>query len=338
MTLQLDSSLLGALRCFEVAARHLNFTKAAVETHLTQSAVSQQVRNLEDRLGYPLFVRQARGLALTHRGRELATATTRCLAELSRTLQQLDQTDLPLHVNCSPSFALQWLMPRLTDYQQSHPNHPVRLKADFHGLDLDAMLTGDIDVAIRYDPNAYDPAFSRELMPEYLVAVCTPEYLAGHEGLRNGELTRGVTFLHDAEPWEGAPAFIEWQTWTNAIQPEWTAHIAGPQFNLASLAIAAALNHQGIAIGRTALIDDELRNGRLFKVIDRYAAAPARYVLLNRTRDDTRTAKFVSWIEAECQRFSSEHSDDGCVFRRSRTEISVDVEQGFRWKMNARFG
>ncbi|RFU44897.1 LysR substrate-binding domain-containing protein [Paraburkholderia sp. DHOC27] len=312
-TLQLDSSLLGALRCFEVAARHLNFTKAAAETHLTQSAVSQQIRNLEDRLGYPLFVRQARGLVLTHRGGELAVAATRCLAELSHTLQRLAQSDLPLHVNCSPSFALQWLMPRLSEYQQNSPDYPVRLKADFHGLDLNAMLASEIDVAIRYDPNAYDSGFARELMPEHLVVVGTPAYLARHEGLRNGELTEGVTFLHDAEPWEGAPAFIEWQTWTSAIQPGWTAHIAGPQFNLASLAIAAALNHQGIAIGRTALIEDELRSGRLVKVIDRHVVAPARYVLLNRTPDDTRTATFVSWIEAECQRFASGHSGDGRV-------------------------
>jgi DNA-binding transcriptional LysR family regulator len=303
MNYALDASLLGALRCFETAAHHLSFTQAAAATNLTQSAISQQIRSLEDRLGYPLFIRRGRGLVLTHKGNVLAKAVTECFADLSRTLQQLDLSHLPLNVNCLPSFALQWLMPRLTDFHRMHANCSVRLNAEFHILDFRSMLNAEIDVAIRYDPVEYDPALVQKLMPEYLVAVGTPEYLASHPSVTQGKLANDVVLLHDGAPWDGAPEFIEWHTWAKACMPQWTERLAGPQFNLASLSIAAALNHQGLAMGRIALIQDELRSGRLVKVSDSCIKAPASYVLLSRSPSEKRTALFASWLTQECRKF-----------------------------------
>ncbi|MCC8396901.1 LysR family transcriptional regulator [Paraburkholderia sp. MMS20-SJTR3] len=308
MLMQLDSSLLGALRCFETAARLLSFTKAAHALNLTQSAVSQQIRHLEARLGYPLFVREPRKLKLTANGAVLFDTTAKALAEINRTLRQLAFERAPLQVNCLPSLALHWLMPRLTEFHRQQPDVSVRLQAEFQTLDRHAMDADQIDVAVRYDPGHYRHVQADVLMDEYLVAVATPEYLARHPRFAKGLAFDGAVLLHDASPWAGAAQFIEWRTWLEALRPDWLGHLDGPQFNLASLAVSAALNHQGVALGRSALIQDELESGRLIDVFGRHVRAPARYMLLSRRPDDERVAVFSTWIKAECERFERERA------------------------------
>lgn len=303
--MQLDSSVLGALRCFEAAGRLLSFTRAAESLNLTQSAVSQQIRQLEDRLGYLLFLRQPRSLKLTPKGEALFETTTRALDDIQQTIRRLDLPNAPLQVNCLPSFALQWLMPRLTEFHRQQPDVSVRLKAEFQALDRQAMDAEDIDVAVRYDPIRYNRLQADVLLDEYLIAVATPEYLTRHPGLSSGVSLDGVVLLHDASPWVGAAEFVEWRTWLEAFHPAWIAHLDGPQFNLSSLAIGAALNHQGVAMGRTALVYDELMSGRLVNVFGRHVRAPARYVLLSRRPDDPRVAIFSSWLKAEFARFDT---------------------------------
>ncbi|KVF22496.1 LysR family transcriptional regulator [Burkholderia vietnamiensis] len=301
--MHLDSSTLGALRCFEAAARLLSFTQAARSLSLTQSAVSQQIRLLEERLGYRLFVRQARGLELTDKGAVLFETTSRALGDIQATLQRLGLSNSPLQVSCLPSFALQWLMPRLADFHRQETDVLVRLKAEFQGINRQAMHADDIDIAIRYDPSTYSEVQADVLLDEYLVAVATPEYLASHPGFAAGSSLDGITLLHDASPWDGAAEFIEWRTW---MQENWShkmPRLDGPQFNFSSLALAAALNHQGVTMGRTALVHDDILSGRLRIAFGKPIKAPARYVLLSREPDDRRTAIFSRWIQAECQRF-----------------------------------
>jgi len=303
--MQLDSSVLGALRCFEAAGRLLSFTKAAESLSLTQSAVSQQIRHLEDRLGYVLFVRQPRNLKLTPKGEALFETTTRALHEIQQTIQRLGLPNAPLQVNCLPSYALQWLMPRLTEFHREQPDVSVRLKAEFQALDRQSMEAEDIDVAVRYDPVRYSQLQADVLLDEYLIPVATPEYLTQHPGLSDGASLDGVVLLHDASPWAGAAEFVEWRTWLEAFHPTWIAHLEGPQFNLSSLAISAALNHQGVAMGRTALVYDEIRSGRLVNVFGKHVRAPARYMLLSRNPEDRRTTIFSTWLKAECARFDN---------------------------------
>jgi LysR family glycine cleavage system transcriptional activator len=300
----LDSSLLGGLRCFEVAARLLSFTKAAAELSLTQGAVSQHVRHLEDRLGYALFTRQHRALSLTQKGATLFDCTRSAFLGIEKTLNHLGQSNAPLQINCSPSFALQWLMPRLVEFHRLHTDIPVRLKAEFQTLDRQSMLAEDIDVAIRFDPGQYETMRATPILHEYLLPVATPEYLAERPEFAEGRSLKGINLLHDFSPWDGAPEFIEWRTWLEAARPEWLAAVAGPQFNLASLAISAALNHQGVAVARTALVYEELEHGRLIKVFDRLVPAPARYILLTEREDDARVIAFSNWLMDECHRFS----------------------------------
>ncbi|MCY1208371.1 Glycine cleavage system transcriptional activator [compost metagenome] len=303
--MQLDSSVLGALRCFEAAGRLLSFTKAAESLSLTQSAVSQQIRHLEGRLGYVLFVRQPRNLRLTPKGEALFETTTRALHEIQQTIQRLGLPNAPLQVNCLPSYALQWLMPRLTEFHREQPDVSVRLKAEFQALDRQSMEAEDIDVAVRYDPVRYSQLQADVLLDEYLIPVATPEYLTQHPGLSDGASLDGVVLLHDASPWVSAAEFVEWRTWLEAFHPTWIAHLEGPQFNLSSLAISAALNHQGVAMGRTALVYEEIRSGRLVNVFGKHVRAPARYMLLSRNPEDRRTTIFSTWLKAECARFDT---------------------------------
>lgn len=304
--MQLHPSILANLRCFEVAARLLNFTKAAQALNLTQSAVSQQIRHLEENLGYPLFVRRHRSLILTDKGKVLFECASRTFLDIEQTLRRLEPSDAPLQVNCLPSFALQWLMPRLSDFQHLHPAIAVRLKAEFQTLDLHAMQADDIDVAIRFDPGQYGNLQAERILDEYLMPVATPQFLSEHPAFAAGQSLQGVTLLHDATPWSGAPEFIEWRTWMEAERPDWLAELGGIQFNLASLAIGAALNHQGVAMARTALVLDEIKSGRLVKVFDRLVPSAAHYMLLTQRAEDRRTAAFSLWLKEECHRFNDE--------------------------------
>lgn len=303
MPIQLDSSVLGALRCFEEAGRLLSFTKAAAALNLTQSAVSQQIRHLEERLGYRLFDRQARGLALTAKGATLWTATSKALLGINHTLKLLAVWDTPLQISCLPSFALQWLMPRLSAFQRVQPQLALRLTAEYQSLDRVTMEAGGIEAAVRYDPIDYPSLHAETILDEYLVAVATPAYLARHPVIAEGVCPSGVVLIDDAEAWDGAPEFIEARTWVEGLHPSWKEHLTGPRYNLSALAIGAALNEQGIAVIRSSLVYDELSSGRLVKVLGRHVAAPARYVLLSKPSNDPRVRAFAEWLKAECQRF-----------------------------------
>lgn len=302
--MQFDPSIFSSLRTFDFAARLLSFTKAAEMLNITQSAVSQQIRHLEARLGYPLFVRHRGRLSLTQHGQSLFNTSSRAFQEIERTLTRLSAKGSVLQVSCLPSFALEWLMPRLPDFHRHNPGSVVRLRAEFpDALSSQAIREGNVDAAIRLDPRDREETDAEPILDEYLFPVATPEYLARHPAFASGRSLRGITLLHDAMPWEGAPEFIEWSTWLKLKRPDWLSELDGIQFNLGSLAVRAAQNHQGVAMARTALVAEEIRSGRLVNVFNCHALSPARYVLLTDHRDDPDFCKFTQWLRQECQRF-----------------------------------
>lgn len=306
MATDIDASILGSLRCFEAAARHLNFTRAAAALHLTQSAVSQQIRILEDRLGFPLFARHPRGLKLTPEGHLLFESVRTAFAEIGATLHHLGSVNPTLQVNCLPSLALHWLVPRLGDFYRQHPNVSVRLTADLRELDPQTMREEAVDLGIRYEPYRRDSE-AEVLMAEYLFPVATPEYLARYPAFAAGQSCEGVVFLHDASPWVAAPEYCEWQLWLTAEYPEWLPKMPGPEFNMASLMISAALNHQGVALGRTAIVADELESGRLVDVFSKPVRAAANYILLEGNSKHPHSAMFRRWISSQFKQFEHLH-------------------------------
>ena len=304
MAMQFDPSIFGGLRTFEVAARVLSFTKAAEILNITQSAVSQQIRHLEQRLGYPLFIRHHGRLSLTQHGQVLFDASARAFQDIERALTRLGTEGSVLQVSCLPSFALEWLGPRLPDFHQANPGLVVRLKAEFpHALNRQAIRESGVDAAIRLDPRDKEENDAEPILDEYLLPVATPEYLAQHPEFASGQSMRGITLLHDGMPWEGAPEFIEWRTWLALNRPDWLPGLEGIQFNLGSLAIRAALNHQGVAMARTALVGGEIRSGRLVNVFNSHVLSPAHYVVLTEHHDNPDLYRFKQWLQQECQRF-----------------------------------
>lgn len=301
---KVDASLLGALRSFTVAAKLLSFTRAADALSLTQSAISQQMRQLERRLGYPLFVRGHRSLALTSEGVTLLAGAQRAFDEIESTLASISNSATPVKVGCCPSFALHWLVSRLSQYHQHDERNPVQLMAEFGALGVATDNITEIDLAIRYCVEIPGTSGNRAgLFDEWLIPVATPAYVQRNPTLADGRLDASCVLLHDAFAWPGAEASAEWQAWMQAIRPDWLPFVNGPSFNLASMAYSAALNHQGVAIGRASLILDELADGRLVPLLPVAVRSPASYWTVTRHRESPSVGVFEAWLATQAAQF-----------------------------------
>ncbi|WP_225197251.1 LysR substrate-binding domain-containing protein [Gluconobacter oxydans] len=294
-----STSVLGALRSFHVVATKLSFTRAAADLCVTQGAVSQQIRLLEEHLGLKLFIRSARTLTLTGKGEALHKVMTRVFLDTEAILEELQTPDTPLQISCSPSFALHWLTPRLADFNARYPHVPVRLVAEFQDLDCDELARGRIDIAIRYDPKKYNDVAAEDLLDEFIIPVSTPLFAEKAQPLE----IRNVHLLHDNEPWTGAPEYCEWNDWIETSAEDHKCTFDGTQFNLSSLALGSALKNQGMAMGRMALVYDDIISGRLVFPFGRAIPARARYVLICRDAVDRRVNIFANWLRTECAHF-----------------------------------
>ena len=320
--------LLTALPCFEACARHLSFTRAAHELNVTAGAVSQQIRQLEDRIGRPLFNRLARNVSLTPAGETLLSAVNGSFAQLSLALADIDQPGGPLRLSCSPSFAMLWLMPRLKDFYRAHPGIDIRLVAEFQNLDRASFAAGQIDAAIRYDITDYKGMEVVPLMEEVLFPVASPGFIAQHADAVGRRAFEALPLLQDTFPWEGARPDVEWRTWregtaahgvlANSAAPgasaasaasaiaatPVTAQVPPQDFNLFMMALSAARNHQGICMARGALVRDDLASGALVDFTGTAVQSPASYNLLHARADDPRVQVFGKWLQAETAAFA----------------------------------
>jgi LysR family transcriptional regulator, glycine cleavage system transcriptional activator len=275
----LTSSTLASVRFFAVAARLLSFKKAAIELHVTQGAVSQHIKQLEDALGCKLFFRLPRQIMLTEEGRQFALAVERSLDEIERAAAAIGtaRKTASIRVRAGPSFALRWLVPRLGDFYARHENISLFVAAAYGYFD---PAHREFDLAIELIKGKLPQLQSEVLMDEYLVPVCSPVFLAKHEFLKKpGDLSR-CTLLHDAHAWTGAEPHSEWRHWLRAVGAETVDCTQGQLFSLAHMSIEAALTHQGVAMGRTALIRELLDTGRLVMPFNRPVKSPMKYCLL----------------------------------------------------------
>lgn len=307
----LNASVLSWLRCFEAAARCGSFTNAASELFLTQGAISQQVRELERRLGCSLFDRMPRQLKLTREGKALAAVVTRSLDDLEAVLKtlHLEQTRGDLTLSCYSSFALLWLMPRIGAFFRQHPLVDLRVSAEFHALEKATLLREGIDAAIRYDPGRYHDLEATPLLSEYLVPVASPDFVQAHSTLSDPAELDGSLLLHDATAWPGARQEEEWQCWLEAAGVRGLALNRGRRFNLSQLALSAALEGQGIAMGRTALAMEYLGQGRLVPLFPLAVKSPACYHLVSAAQPHGLVATLAQWLRLECAAFEQRRLD-----------------------------
>lgn len=248
---------LNSLRAFEAVARLKSFKKAADELSVTQSAVSHQVKTLEDWAGITLFRREGRHAVPTDPGQAYAAAIGPALDAIDQATRRLLMSDPQkgwLTVAMLPSFASKWLLPRLAAFRTLHPEIDVWIStwAD----DMIAFGSGEADVAIRYGDGDWEGVHTTRFMTEELFPVCAPQLLLGPHPLKDPQDLKHHTLLHD-ELTQGWPAWLGAAGVTD-IDPE-----RGPGFDDSALLIQAAIGGMGVALGRSALVQTDLEAGRL---------------------------------------------------------------------------
>jgi LysR family glycine cleavage system transcriptional activator len=305
MQIRLTPSLLAWLRCFEATARCRSFTKAASELCITQGAVSQQVKLLEEWLQRPLFLRTPRALIATPEGQWLSVVLRESFQAIESTLGQLRTVpdDRPLTLSCAPSFAMGWLTPRLGDLFRAHPQVGLRVVGEFHALDRERMERDDVAAAVRFDLGVYVDLQATVFLDEWLLPVATPAFMAAHPELRSAGDLKAPLLLHDTSPWAGAGPFEEWAHWLQANGAAVPELAQGHHFNLSQMAVGAALAGQGIAMGRAALVLDELSSGRLVMPFGQPVRSRADYCFVTPMTPTPRTVLIHEWIAAEAERF-----------------------------------
>ena len=310
MDIRLSPSLLAWLRSFDAAARHGSFTKAAAELCITQGAVSQQVKQLEDWLRRPLFLRTPRALVSTPEGKWLAVVLRESFDAIESTLAQMRQPPeaATATLSCSPSFAMSWLTPRLGDFFRQHPAAGLRVFGEFHTLDRTRMVRDGVEAAVRFDLGGYRDLSATVFLDEWLIPVASPAFLDRHPGITRPQDLRGEWLLHDGSAWEGADTYEEWQHWfaqRNATPPLWAG---GQQFNLSQLALGAALAGQGIAMGRAALVLQDVKAGRLVPLLGPCVPSRAAYSFVTTTHPSPVMQMVRDWLADEAQRFCGERA------------------------------
>jgi len=283
---------LDLLAAFEAAARHLSFTRAGAERFVTQSAMSRQIKALEDELGVALFRRRHRALALTEAGVRLQATCQSVLAQLHATVSEIRAPALRevLSLTTTPGLASLWLIPRLPRFTRMHPGIDVRLDATFERRDL---RRDGFDLAVRYGPSGGE---GRPLFRESMQPVCSPRLLEpGGPPLGAPRDLRLHTLLQVAAM-AGAGMPLEWSPWLQAVgladlQPASTLSFSGY-----GEAIAAALAGQGVAIGRRPLVDALLASGQLVTPFADVASSSRTYALV--IEPSARTRPAVRALEA----------------------------------------
>ncbi|MBK9134943.1 MAG: LysR family transcriptional regulator [Betaproteobacteria bacterium] len=250
----------GALRAFDAVAHHLNFRAAAEQLHLTQPAVSRQIKSLEDELGAVLFVRGTRKVELTGAGTSLWRVVAPFLEQLDGTVRQLRSRErrAPVTVTTFPSFASLWLLPRLATFQQAHPDIDIRISAADALVELDDP---EIDVGLRYCHPKDAPTGSTLMFGEVMTPVASPALLARVPLKKPADLVRHTLLEEDDH--RPSAAYLTWHHWLREKAPPRLAPSAWVYLNFTYQQIQAALAGQGVALARLAMVSEALERGDL---------------------------------------------------------------------------
>lgn len=289
MTARLPS--LNGLRAFEAAARHLSFTKAAQELNVTQTAISHQIRRLEEELGLRLFIRQSRALALTPQAAEYLPNIRAAFQDLRTATDRLlrNGNDRVLTISTLTSLAVKWLLPRLSTFQEKHPDIDVRITTSTEVVDF---RSSNVDAAIRYGRGQWPGVHAEWLMAEHLFPVCSPKLLTGARALKQPEDLARATLLHTSTTRD------DWRVWlTAAGLPIQIAQNPSLTFDLAFMTVQAAIDGLGVAMGHTAYVADDIANGRLVVPFDISAPSAGYYFVVPEDRPVTPAiGAFRDWL------------------------------------------
>ena len=289
---------LNGLRAFEAAARHLSFTQAASELNVTQTAISHQIKRLEQELGVRLFIRQNRALALTAQASEYLPGVRAAFNDLRLATDRLlrREDDHVLTVSTLASLAAKWLLPRLSAFQEAHPGIEVRISTSPHLVDFDREA---VDMAVRYGHGKWPGLRADWLMADEVFPVCSPALLKGGRPLRCPEDLRDHVLLHTSNANSD-----DWRLWlTAAGLPSNLSKQPGITFDLIFMTIQAAIDGIGVAMGRTSYVQDDITKGRLVVPFKIALPADAGFYLVSPQgrRDPPKLAAFREWLVGSAQ-------------------------------------
>ncbi len=298
-----DLPSLDLLKGFEAAARTLSFTRVAAELFVTQSAISRQVKTLEDQLGVALFRRRHRELRLTDAGQTLYKTTGEVLRMLREATLRLGRPSQGvLTVTTMVSFASLWLVPRLNDFRRLHPQIEVRISAANEFKDLERE---GIDVAIRYCAPRAAGRGAERLFGERVFPVCAPALLAGRELGSPRDLARMVLLHYEDSP--RTLPWLSWDVWLDLVGASDVKPAGALRFSHYDQVIQAALGGQGVALGRSPLVARWLRDGKLVQPFGkRYPSSPAEsrayfIVLAEGAQTRAEVAAFSGWLREQAR-------------------------------------
>ena len=301
-----------ALRAFEAAARRQSLSRAAEALSLTHGAISHQIKALEAALNVRLIERAGRGIRLTEEGERLAARLRGALAEIEDALREASQRSNPrqLRVSVTPSFAARWLLPRLGRFIAQHKDIDVDVRSNMALIDF---RRDDADVAIRYGLGNWPDVKAELLMSDTFFPVCSPRLAARPN--RPQDLARFTLLRSDDE---------SWKPWFDAVGLDWPEPSRGPIFNDSSLMLQAAAEGQGIALARSTLVGNDLRNGLLVRLFDIDVPGPRKFYLVYppRLAASPKLALFRAWLLAEIARDAATESADARRARASPRRVS----------------
>jgi LysR family transcriptional regulator, glycine cleavage system transcriptional activator len=249
---------LAALRAFEAAARHQNFSRAAEEVHVTHGAISNQVRALEEELGVALFTRHGKRIAITAEGERFAAILREALGDIAAAADALraDAKQTRLTITALPSFAARWLSPRLGRFIEQHPDLEVMLQSSNHLTDF---VRESVDVGIRFGRGNYPGLTVEKLMDDCYYPMASPRFNGGKLPRTPQKLVRSTLLRCEGEPW---------LPWFRAAGLDWAEPTGGLVFQDSSMLVRAAAEGHGIALARHVIALTELASGELVRLFD----------------------------------------------------------------------
>jgi len=290
---------LNSLRAFEASARHLSFVVAANELHVTPAAVSHQVKRLERYLRVPLFRRLPRGLLLSETGQTLLSELREVFLHLDKAMERVTQSDSrgALTISVAPMFAVKWLVPRLRKFDALYPDIDVRMSSSLRLVDFQRDA---FDAAIRLGSGAYSGLEAVKLFDESVTPMCSPRASQSAGALRSpDDLCRHV-LLHD-DSMEFDPAAPTWKIWLQAAGAKAVDAARGPRFGQPDLALQAAIDGAGVALGWRYLAAGDIEAGRLIQPFSRTLPLRAAFYLVypEGNAAKPKIAAFRDWLLKE---------------------------------------
>ncbi len=285
---------LNALRAFEAAARCLSFNQAAEELCVTPSAISHQVKSLEQYLEIPLFHRNRRRVELTAAGEKYLLTIEQALDEIDAATRRLmaNPNAGAVTLSVAPAFLTRWLMPRLGSFQEQYPDVELRLSASNQDVDFNQS---DIDMAVLFGLNDWEAVESVFLMGMSVVPVCSPALLARSKPLQSPEDLKAFTLIHVSTRME------EWRNWLRSVEVDYKGFEKDLRFSSTSLATGAAREGLGVALADRYLVAKELQRGELVIPFDISLKTQSAFYLVspsNRSFNYSMSA-FRDWMLSE---------------------------------------